>query len=321
MLLATLYSPGCCKSQFLAQQHVDLSLEVPGGDANVQLRNAYSFLPPSLRGAEALNMEFGVREGGSINMLARHTGTDTRWDGFDSFQGLPSDVGAARISGWGGGRFSTKGKLPTVPDHVHLHVGWFNETLPPFLDDQLSTGRHMVGFMNMDADLYVSTIAVFDAVFSRCMHRNGTVISFDELFGTHQILAHEWRALTCVDTHAMLQPCRTYVQYSTEYAYRPRACRCTYLRRRAACLEDHHCTIDTRMPASIRRYRGTTGITHTSLRTVYRGTTGANRGGPPLPLQLSVHLFCENPQQPLRPGRRADQQLQRAVSTMLRTLP
>ena len=58
------------------------------------------------------------------------------------------------------------------------------------------TSWRMVAFMNMDADLYVSTIAVFDAVFSRCMHRNGTVISFDELFGTHQILAHEWRALT-----------------------------------------------------------------------------------------------------------------------------
>ena len=72
MLLVTLYSPGCCKAQFLAQQHVDLSLEVPGGDAYMQLRKAYSFVPPSLRGAKALNMEFGVREGGSINMLARH---------------------------------------------------------------------------------------------------------------------------------------------------------------------------------------------------------------------------------------------------------
>ena len=33
MLLAALYPSGCCKAQFLAQQHVDLSLEVPGGDA------------------------------------------------------------------------------------------------------------------------------------------------------------------------------------------------------------------------------------------------------------------------------------------------
>ena len=47
----------------------------------------------------------------------------------------------------------------------------------------------------MDADLYVSTIPVFDAVFSRCMHRRGTVISFDELFGTAPILKQEWRAL------------------------------------------------------------------------------------------------------------------------------
>ena len=110
--------------------------------------------------------------------------------------GAPGERGSGAHPRVGGGRYSTHGKLPEVPEHVHLHVGWFNETLPPFLDDQLATGRRMVAFMNMDADLYVSTIAVFDAVFSRCMHRNGTVISFDELFGTHQILAHEWRALT-----------------------------------------------------------------------------------------------------------------------------
>ena len=45
MLSVVLYSSGCCKAQFLAQQHVDLSLEVPGGDARTQLRNAYSFVP------------------------------------------------------------------------------------------------------------------------------------------------------------------------------------------------------------------------------------------------------------------------------------
>ena len=99
MLLVVLYLPGCCKAEFLAQQHVDLSLEVPGGDAKMQLRNAYTFVPPSLRGTKALNMEFGVREGGSINMLARHTDTtcNTRWDGFDSFQGLPPNAGAGHI--------------------------------------------------------------------------------------------------------------------------------------------------------------------------------------------------------------------------------
>ena len=64
MLSVVLYSSGCCKAQFLAQQHVDLSLEVPGGDARTQLRNAYSFVPPSLRGSKALNMEFGSARGG-----------------------------------------------------------------------------------------------------------------------------------------------------------------------------------------------------------------------------------------------------------------
>ena len=63
--------------------------------------------------------------------MANLTGATVRWDGFDSFQGLPRNIGSDRIQGWGGGRYSTHGKLPTVPEHVHLHAGWFNETLPP----------------------------------------------------------------------------------------------------------------------------------------------------------------------------------------------
>ena len=47
----------------------------------------------------------------------------------------------------------------------------------------------------MDADVYSSTRTVLDTIFARCAHRNGTVFSFDELFGTREILNHEWRAL------------------------------------------------------------------------------------------------------------------------------
>ena len=181
----------CCKSEFIAAQKIDPRLEVQGSSQR-QLATAWSFVPPALR--SALHMEFGVRQGGSIRFMANLTGPATRWDGFDSFEGLPDSKD--HISGWSGGRYSTHGRLPEVPDHVKLHKGWFNETLPSFLDSMLLSGQDAVGFLNMDADLYISTITVFDAVFARCMHRNGTVISFDELFGTHQILAHEWKALT-----------------------------------------------------------------------------------------------------------------------------
>ena len=36
-----------------------------------------------------------------------------------------------------------------------------------------------------------AAITVLDAVFSRCMHRVGTVLSFDELFGSLAQLQHE----------------------------------------------------------------------------------------------------------------------------------
>lgn len=185
----------CCKSEFIAAQKIDPRLEVSNNnDIRGQLANAWSFVPPALR--TALHMEFGVRQGGSIRFMARNvTGPSTQWDGFDSFEGLPTDR-TDHIAGWAGGRYTTHGKLPEVPDNVKLHKGWFNETVPSFLDSMLQRGQKAVGFTNMDADLYISTITVFDAVFSRCMHRNGTVISFDELFGTHKILAHEWKALT-----------------------------------------------------------------------------------------------------------------------------
>ena len=192
----------CCKSQFIRSQNINRSIEVGmnmGSKTeaiNDNLRAALSHRPSQL--ITALHLEFGVREGLSIRFLANLTGAATQWDGFDSFEGLP-ESSSDQLSGlgdWKPGRFSTKGRLPVVPSHVRLHKGWFNATLPPFLDEQLRLNKHAaVGFMNMDADLYSSTRTVFDAVFSRCMHRIGTVISFDELFGTLAILKHEWKAL------------------------------------------------------------------------------------------------------------------------------
>ena len=190
---ATSLVHACCKAQFIAAQNIDPKLEVfPNNSSLLQLKNALSFVPPHLR--TQLHLEFGVRKGESLRYLAKLTGAETRWDGFDSFQGLPATADGHKLA-WGKGRYTTHGQLPDVPPHVSLHAGWFNETLPPFLDAQLAAGRGAVGFANLDADLYVSTIIVFEALFSRCMHRRGTVFSFDELFGTREILNHEWRAL------------------------------------------------------------------------------------------------------------------------------
>ena len=192
----------CCKAKFLATEKINRSLEVGQHEnsthnaINKNRQVSLAHVPARLR--TALHMQLGVRTGGSVNFLASLTGNATRWDGFDSFAGMPTTHGlSSALSGWKAGRLTTHGTLPAVLPNVALHKGWFNESVPPFLDAELraSNGSAAVAYLDMDADIYVSTHDVFEAVFSRCMHRNGTVITFDELFGTAAILAHEWRAL------------------------------------------------------------------------------------------------------------------------------
>ena len=134
---------------------------------------------------------------GSSSSLPRYivppSAASKPWDGFDSFQGLPKSTANAARLGWGAHKYSVKGQLPSVPPHVRLHVGWFNETLPPFLDSEGGAGP--VAFAHLDADIYASTISVLDALAARCRLRVGTVLSFDEIFGPPRIQEEELRAL------------------------------------------------------------------------------------------------------------------------------
>ena len=95
------------------------------------LRDRYHLLQYALSKSpkKGLVLEFGVEKGLSIRCLGKNTEREIH--GFDSFEGLPSD--------WNGttetrGGFTTKGKLPKTPKNVQLHVGWFDETLPKFLE-------------------------------------------------------------------------------------------------------------------------------------------------------------------------------------------
>lgn len=45
------------------------------------------------------------------------------------------------------------------------------------------------------ADLYSSTRDVLNAMLERCLICNGTVLSFDELFGRESLVNQEWKAL------------------------------------------------------------------------------------------------------------------------------
>ena len=224
-------SHACCKAQFIEKFNLKTTAFAINGTGisvdnarRAHILTAMSFVPKSLYGdPNALRLEFGVRNGHMINFMASRpvplevsvgiaagsvvddtvrnpsgytvppSAASLSWDGFDSFQGLPkSTLNAARL-GWGAHKYSVKGQLPTVPPHVHLHVGWFNDTLPPFLESTRGAGP--VAFAHLDADIYTSTITVLDALAARCRLRVGSVLAFDEIFGPPRIHEEELRAL------------------------------------------------------------------------------------------------------------------------------
>ena len=136
-----------------------------------------------------LYLEFGVYYGASINIIARLT--DNTVHGFDTFQGLPIDwvVGyAERPDVEPAGSYSTHGTLPEAPDNVRYHVGTFEDTLPAFREAH----PEPVSFMNIDCDLYESTVTIFRNLASRI--RLGTVIVFDEYFCLSGWRDHEYKA-------------------------------------------------------------------------------------------------------------------------------
>jgi hypothetical protein len=72
------------------------------------------------------------------------------------------------------GHFSTEGAIPQIDDsRVEFFKGWFDETLPKY-----KCPPHEVLVVNLDADLYSSTICVLKALQADIVP--GTYIYFDE---------------------------------------------------------------------------------------------------------------------------------------------
>ena len=104
--------------------------------------------------------------------------------GFDSFEGLPEDWKAGEQKG----SYSTGGRLPVVPDNVRLHKGWFEHSLPPFLQQH----NEPVSLVHIDCDLYSSTLTVLEQLADRFIE--GSVIVFDDFLGFPGFEQHELKA-------------------------------------------------------------------------------------------------------------------------------
>ena len=126
-------------------------------------------------------LEFGVRRGTSINQIAEVAGQTVH--GFDSFEGLPE----AWVNG-PQGLLTTGRQLPPVRPNVVLHAGWFEDTLPHFLEVHGGPVR----FVNVDSDIYSSAKTVLTALAPR--FRPGTVLVFDEFIGNRSWREDEYKA-------------------------------------------------------------------------------------------------------------------------------
>jgi hypothetical protein len=128
-----------------------------------------------------LYLEFGVFEGVATQYWSKILrNPESRLHGFDSFEGLPEDWNSDFRKGY----FSTEGLVPQIADsRVKFFKGWFHETLPAY-----QCPDHEVLFLNLDADIYSSTIFVLRSLRDRIVP--GTYIYFDEFSHTE----HEFRA-------------------------------------------------------------------------------------------------------------------------------
>lgn len=131
-----------------------------------------------------LHLEFGVWRGNSIKRCAALY-PETRWYGFDSFEGFPDD-----------GRIDWQKpfkviELPDTPKNVTLVKGYFSDTLDPFLKE--NPGE--VSFLNIDCDIYSSTVDIFRALETHQRLKPGITIFFDELINYADYMWNESIAL------------------------------------------------------------------------------------------------------------------------------
>lgn len=130
-------------------------------------------------------LEFGVWQGESIRWwVEKNSHSDSRFVGFDSFEGLPEDWNSENPKG----HFTTQGRAPAISDErCSFNVGYFNETLPTFIKT-FPFGHKLV--LQLDADIYSSTLYVLCLM--RPYLKAGDILLFDEFAD----VCHEFRAFS-----------------------------------------------------------------------------------------------------------------------------
>lgn len=166
---------------------------------------ALDVLAPQLD-KDSLWLEFGVWMGRSLTALGKKSaelGRRHKVFGFDSFKGLPETwrtnaSGSAPLGDKWAQRWTEKGsfdlggqppELFVDKGAVDFVVGWFNESLPRFLEREHTP----VSLVHIDSDLYASAALVLRLIAPRL--RRGAILIFDEIINWPGYANSEARAL------------------------------------------------------------------------------------------------------------------------------
>lgn len=127
-------------------------------------------------------LEFGVATGQSFNwFMTQNTHVESRFYGFDTFDGLPEDWGPFKK-----GTFSNNNEMPKIEDiRGKFFKGLFQQTVPLFLKEFDNTRRNI---LMLDADLWSATLYVLTS-FAPFLRKND-IIFFDEFV----VPTHEFKA-------------------------------------------------------------------------------------------------------------------------------
>jgi len=117
-------------------------------------------------------LEFGVSGGSSLSWWLKHNeNTDSKFYGFDTFEGLPENFGLFEK----GSMASALESLNITDSRVTFYKGLFQDTLIPFLNDYENGRKKLV---HLDADLFSSTIFSLSQLYR--FLNNGDILLFDE---------------------------------------------------------------------------------------------------------------------------------------------
>lgn len=129
-------------------------------------------------------LEFGAWTGGSTNFFSKFV---NKLYCFDSFEGLKEDwVGTNKPKG----HFNLNKKIPRLNSNVEPIVGWVEDTLEDFLNNQ----NPKINFVHLDMDTYSPTKFTLEKIKPHLV--KDAIILFDELYNYPGWRNGEYKALT-----------------------------------------------------------------------------------------------------------------------------